>query len=669
MTMKREIWSEKRHQTVRAVPNVLGEDVFLETLRKVKNDYVRLTDAETLHLTDMATSGTADQQNFARDQLARNAGPLLLEVAYEYSTRFGGLLEAYDGALHQLNKLLPRVTETADGKIRRTGWNPNQNGFRWLAWVQYKLPAEMPMAAERLVDDKRASGAPAAIASGRSRLLATVGNDGALFDEWVRLAKTPRPASHLPKGRKNLIVKKGGLRRVTAAFLAAGVNGKTTPTSTLPEARTSVLPLTPAWIARAVRANARAILARPKLSESTMRQARALATVTEFWVNRNAKAHRLDAVTGEDGDQRLADILTAEPVAPQRYEAPLHQLDQIRALRAYQRFGPIHGAVLTRLPVREILPVHRKRQQERQVRDRFAQFCEQAGIPGQGHDAIAAARLALTLTGTPLNAPMDDVREALRGVQAALRGKTAVSRPSQLGSALLTALIGTPLQRASKDDEAVAGALHRANPTLLFRFNLAAAVLYGRKLDRQGKADRTFVAACVKAGVRIKHAEDALDQLAHVPITTRRAQRVRVQGGTRYVRPMQLALEACAQSADARARDARLTLLRLEGELAAAEAAADIAPEAEWIAALDHAKDIRTRYLAAHRVSETLTNCAEALEESGTDLNLGRALLALVDQDNILDDHLALQNPLAWWADAWWACPAETDRDVVVVPF
>lgn len=205
-----------------------------------------------------------------------------------------------------------------------------------------------------------------------------------------------------------------------------------------------MLPLTPAWIARAVRANARAILARPKLSESTMRQARALATVTEFWVNRNAKAHRLDAVTGEDGDQRLADILTAEPVAPQRYEAPLHQLDQIRALRAYQRFGPIHGAVLTRLPVREILPVHRKRQQERQVRDRFAQFCEQAGIPGQGHDAIAAARLALTLTGTPLNAPMDDVREALRGVQAALRGKTAVSRPSQLGSALLTALIGTP---------------------------------------------------------------------------------------------------------------------------------------------------------------------------------------------------------------------------------
>ena len=55
MTMKREIWSEKRHHTILAVPNVLGEDVFLEALRKVKNDYVRLTDAETLHLADMAT--------------------------------------------------------------------------------------------------------------------------------------------------------------------------------------------------------------------------------------------------------------------------------------------------------------------------------------------------------------------------------------------------------------------------------------------------------------------------------------------------------------------------------------------------------------------------------------------------------------------------------------
>jgi hypothetical protein len=650
-------WTITRNTTIAAVPAVQGEDVFLELLRQVQQAYVRLTDAETLRMADLACSGHPEQQAFARDMLARNAGPVALEAAFEFSTRFGGLLEAFDGTLHLLAKLLPKVTETEGGKTRRTGWDGKANGLRWLTWVACKLPAELPMAAERLVDEKRARNAPAAIASGRSRLLACVGNDAELRDEFIWQGVTWKATATpgLPKGRKNQVVKKGGLRRITTTYLARGVQGKSVFPHQMPELRSTILPLTPQWVAAAVRANARAILRRPRISETTRRDAANLACATELWVTRNAKAHRLDALVGEDGDERLADIITVEAAVQGRFEAPLHRIDQMRALAAYRKYGPVHGEVLTHLPVRELLPVHRTRKRERDLRERFTAFCDRYGVLDRAHDVVAAGRYALTLTGTALDADMADVRDALRGVQAALRGSRPVSQPSVLGAALQGALKGTALEGASKDDVKVARQVQQAFPGLSLRVPLAAAVLFGRKLAKQGKADRVFVEACRKAGVRIRHAEDALELLKDVPVTSRQGARVRVQGAKGYVRPMQIALEASALSTGARADTARQAVVRLEREVMNAERAVDEVPEAHWVKALDHLADVRAQLHTAARVSDTLTGAAEALEDSCADLNLSRALAALVDADLVLDDHMAVQNPLAWWADAYWA--------------
>ncbi|GGR12810.1 hypothetical protein [Deinococcus ruber] len=669
MQHKIDVWMFKHNVLLEAasVP-VTPDDTFQELLKMVQAHYVRLSDRETLALHELASTGTPDQQTYAHDALAHNALPLVLETAYEYSTRFGSLLEAWDGALHLLNRLLPRQTETSDSRIRKSGWNPHLSGIRWLSWVMYKLPAEMPTAAERLVDEKRASGAPAVIAAARNRLLYGVGNDASLHDEflWQRPRKLRLEAA-LPKGRKNVIVKKGKQRFTQAVLIACRI--ATTPQKmsastvfvkahSLPEFQPTQVPISADWIARAVRANARALLARPNLAERTQREAQLLLHANEEWVNRNAKAHRLDEVVGEEGTQRLTDIIAAHEPDDVRFEAPLHRTDIVRALNAYRRYGPVHGDALMKLPVRELLPVYRKRLKERQVRDAFQGFLTRAGLSTRGHEVIQAARSALQLTDTDPNASVPDLKDALRGLQSALRGQRSTTPTGKLGTLLSQALVGTALQPTNPADIRHAQALRKAFPTLPLTFPLVAALVFGRKLDRQGDADRRFVAACRKAGVRIRVAEDALSRLHDVPVTEKKGTRIRVQTGKGYLRPMQLALEAAALRIGAQADLARPYIQVVEQDLANAERQAMDVDSDHWLDAMDVVAEARLRQRRAVHISDTLNVCTAVLEESCTDLKLGRALLALVDADELLADYDAIQNHQEWWADAYWALKA-----------
>ena len=372
-------------------------------------------------------------------------------------------------------------------------------------------------------------------------------------------------------------------------------------------------------------------------------------------MNRNARAHRLDEVVGEDGEQRLSDIIPSQEKQESKFEAPLHRIDAVRALAAYRTFGPVYGDALVRLPVRALLPIQRKRNSERQVRTAFSALLTRANIPERGHEAIQAARYALSLTGTDANAPLPQVRDALRCVQTALRNSRPVSPTGTLGTALTAALAGTALQPVSPDDVRIAQAVKSAFPTLPLRFPLAAVIGFGRKLDRQGKADRVFVAACRKAGVRIRIAEDALAMMKATPITRTAGKRIRVQSGKGYVRPMQLALEACAQRIGEHADRVGPTLMGLKLEAEQAEAQGLDAIGDTWLDALDFAAQTRARYERTVRVSETLNDAASMLEESCADLKLGRALLALIDADEALDDLNALFNHQEWWADAYWS--------------
>ncbi|WP_189091355.1 hypothetical protein [Deinococcus ruber] len=669
---KLELWMYKHHALLEAASvAVTPDDLYQELITQVQRDYLRLTDVETLAMFDLACTGTAEQQRLAHDALIRNALPHVLEAAVDASPRFGGVLEAYDGALHLVNRMLPRQTETRGGQLRQTGWNPLRNGLRWQSWVLYKLPTELPMAAQRLVDEPRASGAAAAIAAGRHRLLFTLGNDAALhLDSWPAwVGPSPfkrRWTALLPKGRKNILVKREkGKQRFTQTRIAqCGApffrGQRLSPDVQTLEFASSRLPLSADWVARAVRANARTLLSRPNLSERTQRDAQHLATVTEEWVNRNAKAHRLDAPVHDGEDARLADIITNPEPQDTRFEAPLHPIDKGRALAAYRRYGPVHGEALTLLPVRELLPIHRKRQQERRVRQAFEAFLTRAGLPILGHQVIAAGRAALMLCGISLDAPMAEIHLGLRGLQDALRGRRSTV-PSILGTQLASALHGTPLAPVCADDVQHAQALKAQFPTLPLRFPLAVAVGFGRKLDRQGKADQVFVAACRKAGVRIRVAEDALNRLHDVPLTSRKGERVRVQAAKGYVRPLQLALEAEALRIGQQADHARPYVQVVAQELAEQDRLTAAALDGDhWMDALDQLNAARTRAAHAERISDTLNASAEALETSCADLKLAPALLALLDADDALSDLHALQNPDAWWADAYWTLPQLT---------
>lgn len=673
---KQEHWTSRHQQLLPIIRPVESEDVFQSLLRQVQLDYVRLSDAETLRLARACWEGTEAEAAFARDMLARNAAPIALKIAFNYSTRFGGLLEAWDGALWQLNKLLPHLS--GGEKPRRTGWNGEMAGVRWLCWVQLKLAAELPSAAERLVDEKRAPGAPAAIASARSRLLTTTGNDAELYDWLLLNLEKSLFSKMLPKGRKNIIVKRGANRYTrkvlleTLPCLTAGLAGKPQQainlstkmvclasdcwSSEVPEPRVRVLPIVPRFIAAAVRANARIILRRPKLAERTRMDAERLSRVTELWVTTNAKSHKLDALVGNDEDERLADIIAAEATEEKRFEAPLHRADEVRALAAYKRYGPIYGEALTKLPVRQLLPIHKVRVRERAVRQAFAAFCTRAGQPAQGHLMVAAARQAAQLAGLERGTNTGEVRKALFGIQDALRGRKPVKgRIGVLGTALHSALEGDRLQPVSRSDQQIAVSLKKAFPTLKFTFSLAAAYGFGQKLDKQGKADRVFIEACRKAGLRIKIAEDALDMVKDMPLAQPSGCRIRVQAAKGYVRPWQLALESHALSVGDRADAARRAFLALQAEASAREEQLAQLKSDQWLTALDDLKTTHSKLEVAAKVCDTLTAAAAELEESCADLKLGRALQAILAADEVLDAHMSLQNTEAWWADAYWA--------------
>lgn len=705
--MNTTLWELQRQSTIAAVKPVEGTDTFTELLRQVQGSYVRLSDAETLKLAQVCWEGTPTQQAWASDMLTRNAAPLALECAYHYSTRFGGLLEAWDAALHQLGKLLPKQHEpTTQGKPgRKVGWNGQQVGVRWLTWVTKKLWAEMPMAAERLVDEKRASGAPAAIAAGRNRVLYTVGNDGELYDlvtllgdhhsaRNVREAVTKGKARKgLPKGRKNLIVKRGSARHTPKSVkgaveaLTASLNGKTAQTVSeghLLAVRTALwdakrpheenadaiahLPVTPLWVAAGVRANARAILRRPGITERTQQDAQRLAHVTAEWVQQNSKSVKLDAVVGNDQDERLSDIIAApEPERETRFEAELHSTDKARALAAYRRYGPLYGPVLLALPVRELLPVQRRRKQDAEVRERFQAFCERGGLKGQQQvQAIMAARVAVSLLGLdPKTVSNKDALGALRGVQKALRGHKHTARKGQVGFALAAALQGTVLAEVTKEEVKVAKTLRQQFGTLKWNFSLAAALAFGRKLDKQGRADRIFVEACRKAGVRVKLATEALELVKNLPTSSRKGERVRVVTGSGYVRPWQLALEAEERRIERWATDTRKGALELQQQARQVENAIWNASEREqafktlgpaFLAADEAAK-------TAHHCADQLAACSEALEEAARVVNLGQALSAIIEAEAVEYDAACAAQPETWWAQAYRALNA------VGVPF
>lgn len=682
---KQEHWISRHHDLLPVITPASDDDVFQSLLRQVQRDYVRLSDAETLKLARACWEGTPAEAAFARDMLGRNAAPVALKMAFNYSTRFGGLLEAWDGALWQLNKLFPHIT--GGEKPRRTGWNGEMAGIRWLCWVQLKLAAELPSAAERLVDEKRAPGAPAAIASARSRLLTTTGNDAELYDWLFQRLDKLQYGKRLPKGRKNLLVKRGiarytrkvlvkSLPCLTAGLagkpqLAVSLSGKMVAlpsakwTNHVPQPEVRVLPIVPRFIAAAVRANARIILRRPKLAERTRIDAERLSKVTELWVTTNAKSHRLDALVGNDQDERLADIIAAEVSDEKRFEAPLHRADQVRALSAYKRFGPIYGEALTKLPVRQLLPIQKTRVRERAVRQSFAAFCQRAGQPELGHVMVAAARQAAKLAGLTPDSSAGEIRDALSGVQDALRGRKPVKgRVGALGQALQVALEGQRLQPVSVSDQQIAVGLKKAFPTLKFNFSLAAAYVFGRKLDKQGKADKAFVEACRKAGLRLKIAEEALELVKDLPLAQPSGCRIRVTNAKGYVRPWQLALEAQALSIGDKADAARKAYLNIRAEQPLEEEIEALNAE-QWLMALDTMQEASSRLAVAAKVSETLTAAAADLEESCADLNMARALNALIAVDEILDDHMSIQNTEAWWADAYWALdqrPAELGK-------
>ncbi|WP_019008594.1 hypothetical protein [Deinococcus aquatilis] len=644
-----------RNHVVEAVQLPIPTNAFEDAVKSARNAYVRLTDAETMACHQDAREGTPRQQKRARELLVRNAMPLLLISARDFAWRFGGWLEALDAALHLLNLALPRTELLENGRIKRSGWNPHLNGARWLFWVEKTLAAELPKMAERLVDDKRASGAPAAIAAGRSRLLTTYGNDLGLHDEFQSAMSDwacSRFTTVLPKGRKNVTPKRGH-GRYTVRFVQASGPGFFRDLTSAFALKTAYFTLrtniTASLVARAVRTNARVTLAKPGLAERTRQQAFALSEVTALWVERNSKSLRLDALVGEDQNERLQDIIAApEPTQAPVFQAPLHQADRARALSAYRRYGAVYGPILLALPVRQLLPVYRQRVRDAQVRAYFRARCAQWGVPAT-QDVIACARTAAHLSGVSLSASAAELRTALAPVQAALSGGLHENRVSVLGSALANALQGQALAPRITDSEGirVARELRQAYPSIAPRISLVTAILLGRKLDKTGKADQTFIAACVQADVRVKLADQAFALLRDVPVTTRKGQRVRVAGGSKYVRPDQLTLERHAVSAGSRADAARQTFLTLQAKLHVDSSPAQLQQVA-----------------LAERVSDTLTAAAEQLEEAATRLTFGPALEALLAVDSVLDDHLALQDPGAWWAAAWWAKPLRNSVQV-----
>lgn len=641
-----------RNHVVAAVQLPTPTNAFEDAVKSARNAYVRLTDAETMACHQDAREGTPRQQKRAWELLVRNTMPLLLVSARDFAWRFGGWLEAFDAGLHLLNLALPRTELLENGRIKRSGWNPHLNGARWLFWVEKTLAAELPKMAERLVDDKRASGAPAAIAAGRSRLLTTYGNDLGLHDEFHSALSDwagPRVTALLPKGRKNVTPKRGHGRYTVRFVQASGLGFYRTPTTLKTAYCTLRTNITASLVARAVRANARVTLAKPGLADRTRQQALALSEVTALWVERNSKSLRLDALVGEDQNERLQDIIAApEPAQAPVYQAPLHQADRARALSAYRRYGAVYGPILLALPVRQLLPVYRQRVRDAQIRAYFRARCAQWGVPAT-QDVIACARMAAQLSGVSLKASALELRTTLAPVQAALSGGLHENRISVLGSALANALQGQALAPRITDSEGVriARALRQAYPIIAPRISLVTAILLGRKLDQTGKADRTFIAACVQADVRVKLADEAFALLKDVPVTTRKGQRVRVQGGSKYVRPDQLTLERHAVSAGSWADVARQTFLTLQADLHA-----------------DSSPAQRQHVALAERVSDTLTWAAEQLEDAATHLAFGPALEALLAVDSVLDDHLALQDPEAWWAAAWWAKPLRNSVQV-----
>ncbi|WP_240319502.1 hypothetical protein [Deinococcus wulumuqiensis] len=695
---RREGWALRRSTFIPAVPAVKGEDTFTELLSQVQRDYVRLSDVETLQLARVCWAG-GEHAEWAADMLSRNAGPIVLEVAYFYSTRFGGLLEAYDAAWHTLSKLLPeakevKVPNSDKTTIRKTGWNGEKSGLRFLSWVERKLYAEMPTAAQRLVDEKRESGAPAAIAAGRSRVLYTVGNDAELYD-WLMdeadRAKT-QPRKGMPGGRKNLIVAKGGDKRFSRKATAKAVAALTASLQSKAQAvkgealilqphvsmweslgaerwdivlslgakDVAHLPVTPKWVAAAVRAGARATLRKPGLGERTEREALALSRVGEGWVARNSKAARLDALVGNDQDERLADIIAAtEPQEAARFEVSLHKADENRAFRAYKQYGPVYGPILLSLPVRELLPVQRRRKQEAEVRERFQAFCERAGLSGkQQMDAIAAARLAAHELGLdPKKVSAGEARVRFQGVQDALRGRKPVGKKGQLGFALSAALSGTKLAEVSSEEAKVAKALRKAFPKLKWGFSLAAALVFGRKLNAQGKADRQFVEACRKAGVRVKLAAEALEMVKDVPTATRKGERVRVCAGKPYLRSWQRAIEAEVWKVEGWANQTRAAQLALGAEAQAANAAIDAAPNELWVAAMDKYEPVAFRAHKAAKVAgryaDRLALTSEILEDCAARVDIAWALNAMLEAEASEYEAHCAANPNTWWADAY----------------
>ncbi|AFD27501.1 hypothetical protein [Deinococcus gobiensis] len=696
-TPKQEHWILQRQLLLAAVQSVQATDIFTELLRQVQNGYVRLTDAETLRLMKACWTGSPESIAFAQDMLLRNALPILLQMAYEYSTRFGGLHEAFDGALHRVKLLLPSAQETEKG-VRHLGWNGEQGGIRWLTWVEKKLRAELPSQAERFVDDKKESATSGWIAAGRNQLFETIGNHAALYVDGLwslenfQIRKT-RPTKSLPAGRRNLVVKRGATRLTRKALgrstsaLTANLMGKAPlalgEKALTPQPHTSWwaamdtlrgdqarwewlmddahhllshLPVTPEWVAAAIRAKGHELLRQPRLAERTLREAQRRTQVTAAWVNRNSKTTKLDALVGDDQDERLMDIIAAPEAAREfRFEAELHRSDKRRAFNTLRRYGPVHGPVLLALDVRSILPTHRRRLSERRVREAFTAFCERSGIPTHGTQAIAAARVAAQMAGLAPKASSSDVRMALMGVQDALRGRKPVKgRVSVLGSALSGALAGTRLQVVSHSDQEIATALRRQFPKLKFGFSLAAAFVFGRKLDRQGKADRVFVEACRKAGVRIKLAEDALNLLHDVPVTSRQGERVRVQGAKGYLRPWQLAIEAEVHRVERWATQTRQALPQLDEDLLdEQDRAASVGGDTQFLGALSDVEVLRASRRRTSEIADLLAAQSERLEEAAQTVNLTLALNTLLDADALEYEALCAANHQTWWAQAY----------------
>ena len=700
-TPQREQWMHRRQKSLEAVSDAPATDIFTEYRQQVGRAYVRLTDLETLQLQDLCRNGTPEQMTFAQDMLTRNALPLCLLIAVEFATRCGGLHEAFDLVLHLLNRLLP-VRHVTEKGSRKAGWDGDQSGLRWLMWVEHKLRAEMPTQASRFVDDKRESRAPGWIAAARNRLLKVNGNEAVLYLDglWslddLQLQKT-RPGKGMPAGRRNLVVKRGGVNRLTrkalgrlVSALTADLSGKAPlalgEKALAPQPHTSWwaamdtlrgeqghwewlmdesqhlmahLPVTPEWVAAAIRAEGHGLLRQPRLAQHLFWEAQRRTQVTAAWVGQNGKTTKLDAVVGDDQDERLVDIIAApEAVRETRFEVGLHRSDKRLSLNTLRKYGPVYGPVLLALPVRELLPTHRRRLAERQVREAFTAFCERSGILAHGHQAIAAARLAAQMAGLSPKASSSDVRTALMGVQDALRGRKPIKgRVSVLGSALSGVLAGTRLQVVSHSNQEIATTLRRQFPTLKFGFSLAAAFVFGRKLDRQGKADRVFVEACRKANVRIKLAEEALNLLRDAPVVSRKGERVRVQGAKGYIRPWQLAIEAEVHRVERWATQTRQAIRTLEQDVLDAQdhAAALTGTTEEFMRGLSQVETLRTLQRRTIEIADLLATQSGALEEAAETVNLTLTLNNLLDADALEYEALCAANHRTWWAQAYQA--------------